>query len=222
MARSAQIAVFSLEMSRDEIGVRLLASEARIDGGRLVRGSSHDLELQRLAVSLDAVSALHLYVDDASTQTLFEIRAKSRALKMSSGLDGVIVDYVQLMEGDHDLDNRNLQLAAITRGLKVMAKDLNVPVICLSQLNRGAAKRQNKEPELEDLRDTGALEQDADVVIMIHRKDEEDETASLFVRKQRNGPKGKVVVNWDDAQTRFSDIEGPGMLAGALRSALNK
>ncbi len=211
---------FSLEMSKEQLFMRMLASEAKIDSYRLLSGQIGQKEYGQITHALDVLSESRLFVDDTAGMSAIEMRAKSRRLKAEHGLSILAVDYVQLMTGRGRFENRTLELGAISRSLKGLAKELSVPVIVLSQLSRAPEARSDKRPMLSDLRESGALEQDADVVIMIFREDmyhhdktektENDGIAELILAKQRNGPTGTVRVAFLKEQTRFMSL-APGM-----------
>lgn len=204
---------FSLEMSKESLFVRLLASEARIDSFRLMSGQIGQREYKQITDALDALAEARLFVDDTPGIGVLEMRAKARRLQAEHGLTVLAVDYVQLMTGRGRYENRTLELAAISRGLKGLAKELHVPVIVLSQLSRAPEARADRRPQLADLRESGALEQDADVVILIYREEmykadrsrpsETDGIAELIIAKQRNGPTGVVKAAFLAGQTRF-------------------
>jgi replicative DNA helicase len=208
------VGLYSLEMSESELAIRTLTAAAGIDGHRLQRGYVRDSEWGRIAAAMGTLSELPLFIDDSPFITAMEMRSRARRLKAEHGLDLLIVDYTQLMlgnEGDKR-ENRTLELAGITRALKGLAKELKIPVIALSQLSRRVEERQDKRPMLSDLRESGSLEQDADLVIFIYRaavyKDTEENRhlAELIIGKQRNGPIGTVRLGWQPEQTRFVNL----------------
>lgn len=211
---------FSLEMSKEQLFMRMLSSEAKIDSYRLLSGQIGQKEYGQITHALDVLSESHLFVDDTAGMGAIEMRAKARRLKAEHGLSILAVDYVQLMTGRGRFENRTLELGSISRSLKGLAKELAVPVIVLSQLSRAPEARSDKRPMLSDLRESGALEQDADVVIMIFREDmyhfdktektENEGVAELILAKQRNGPTGTVRVAFLKEQTRFMSL-APGM-----------
>lgn len=205
------VGFFSLEMSEHELGVRTLTAAAGVDGHWLQRGRIRESEWGRLAMAIQSLSVLPLYIDESPFITAFEMRSRARRLKAERGLGLLIIDYTQLMlaqESDRR-ENRTLELAAITRALKGLAKDLKIPVIALSQLSRRVEERQDKRPMLSDLRESGSLEQDADVVLFIYREavyketDENRRVAELIIGKQRNGPIGTIRLGWIPEQTKF-------------------
>ncbi len=221
IARSASIkhgqtsVLFSLEMSKHEITMRLLSAEARIPLQTMRTGQMRDDDWVKLTRRLGEMASAPLYIDDSPNLTMMEIRAKSRRLKQRNELRVVIVDYLQLMSSHTKVENRQQEVSQISRSLKLLAKELEVPVIALSQLNRGPEQRNDKKPQLSDLRESGAIEQDADVVILLHREDiYERESprageADLIVAKHRNGPTNTIVVAFQGHYSRFVDM-APG------------
>lgn len=209
-----QVAISSLEMSTQALGLRLVGSEAQIDGHRLRTGHIRDVEWPRITAALTRLADSGLHIDDGSQLTIPALRAKARKLKATSGLDLVMVDYLQLMEGQKS-ESRNLEMAGLSRALKMLAKDLHVPVVALSQLSRAPELRSEKRPQLSDLRDSGSLEQDADVVIFLYRDEvytdapEVKGLAELIVAKQRNGPIGTARVCFNANTTSFHDLYTP-------------
>lgn len=206
------VAFFSLEMGRDEIAVRRICAQANI-GSHMFRGNPESKAIGRASAAIGKIARFPFFVDDTFSTTVSQMRAKAQRLRMEQGALGlVIVDYIQLVQGDGRSENRNLEVAAISRGLKGMAKDLGIPVIGLSQLNRGAKGRAEKRPTMEDLRDSGALEQDADVVLLLHRAEEYGATdenrgvAEIIVAKQRNGPTGVVLTAFIKEFGRFENL----------------
>ncbi|MGE3277982.1 MAG: replicative DNA helicase [Vicinamibacterales bacterium] len=207
---------FSLEMSKEQLFMRMLSSEAKIDSYRLLSGQIGQREYGQITHALDSLSEAQLFVDDTAGIGVIEMRAKSRRLLAEHGLSILAIDYVQLMTGRGRFENRTLELASISRNLKGLAKELNVPILVLSQLSRAPEARSDKRPQLSDLRESGALEQDADVVVLIYRdemykldKDEPSETdgtAELIIAKQRNGPTGTVRTAFIKGQTKFMPL----------------
>jgi len=205
---------FSLEMSKESLFIRLLTSEAQIDSHRLLSGAIGQKDYGRISHALETLSAMKLYIDDTANVGVLEMRAKCRRLQAEHGLNMIVVDYIQLMSGRGRFENRTLELAAISRSLKGLAKELNVPIVVLSQLSRGPETRSDHRPQLSDLRESGALEQDADLVILIYRDDVYNKdpnnpdagTAELIIAKQRNGPTGTVRLAFLREQTRFANL----------------
>jgi replicative DNA helicase len=208
------VGFFSLEMSKESLFLRLLTSEAQIDSHRLMSGAIGQKDYGRISHALETLSAMQLFIDDTSNMGVMEMRAKARRLQAEHGLSLLVVDYIQLMSGRGRFENRTLELAAISRSLKGLAKELRVPIVVLSQLSRAAETRSDHRPQLSDLRESGALEQDADLVILIYRDDVYNRdpnnpdagTAELIIGKQRNGPTGTVKTAFLREQTRFANL----------------
>jgi replicative DNA helicase len=212
--RKRTVGIFSLEMSKEQLFLRMLTSEANIDGHRLRTGFLLEKDWGRLSHALGTLSETKIYIDDTPGIGVLEMRAKARRLMAEHGLDLLIVDYVQLMQARGRFDNRTLELGAISRSLKGLAKELNIPIIVISQLSRAPESRSDHRPLLSDLRESGALEQDADVVVLLFRADqypdakpEEQGIAELNIAKQRNGPTGLVKLAFIREQTRFADLD---------------
>jgi len=211
------VGVFSLEMSREQLFLRMLSSEAQIDGHHLRTGYLKSDDWGRLTEALGVLGQARVFIDDSPGIGVLEMRAKSRRLAAEQrGLHLLIVDYIQLMQGRGRFDNRTQELGSISRALKALAKELNVPVVVLSQLSRGPESRSDHRPQLSDLRESGALEQDADVVIMIYREDkynpdaENEGIAEIIVAKQRNGPTGTLKLAFIKERTRFENYDPGG------------
>ncbi|MCK4486765.1 MAG: replicative DNA helicase [Desulfobacterales bacterium] len=207
------VGIFSLEMSKEQLSLRMLSAEARIDSFRMRGGYLSESDLARINRATGALYDLPIYIDDSPAISALEIRAKARRMKMEKGLGLIIVDYLQLMRGRASAERRDLEISEISRSLKALAKELSIPVVALSQLNRKVEDRTNKRPVLSDLRESGAIEQDADVIVFIYRdevynKDENNPnkgTAEIIVAKQRNGPIGTVKLTFLEHCTRFED-----------------
>ncbi len=204
------VAIFSLEMSKEQLVQRLLCSEAHIDANKIRTGYLQSNDWTNLASAMGRLGEAPIYIDDSAVVTALEIRAKARRLKAEmKGLGMIIIDYIQLMQGRKQSDNRVQEVSEISRGLKTLARELNVPVIALSQLSRAVEARQNKRPMLSDLRESGSIEQDADIVMFIYRDDyynQESERrgeAEIIIAKQRNGPTGTVELLYQSSITRF-------------------
>jgi replicative DNA helicase len=211
--RGTTVGFFSLEMSREQLFIRLLTSVARIDSHRLMTGTVGQRDYQQLSHAIGVLSDARLFIDDSPGVGVLEMRAKARRLAAEHGLGLLVIDYLQLMTGRGRFENRTLELAAISRGLKGLAKELGVPVVALSQLSRAPEARSDHRPLLSDLRESGALEQDADVVLMLYRADmypdaqpDDEGKAELIVAKQRNGPTGTVHLAFLKQHTRFEDL----------------
>ncbi len=207
------VAVFSLEMSKEQLCERMLCAEARVDSSRLRGGFLNPDDWNRITEAASVLSEAPLYIDDSPDISATSIRTKSRRLKMDKGLGLVIIDYLQLMRGRAGTERRDLEISEISRALKLLAKEINVPVVALSQLNRKLEERNDKRPKLSDLRESGALEQDADVVAFIYRdevynRDENNPnkgTAEIMIAKQRNGPTGDIPLTFLNSYTRFEN-----------------
>ena len=206
------VGVFSLEMSKEQLFLRMLTSEARIDAQRFRGGQKlGEPEYRKISQALNTLGEARVFIDDSAGVGVLEMRAKGRRLKQEHGLDMLIGDYIQLMLGRGRYENRTLELASISRSLKGLAKELQIPILVLSQLSRAPEARKDHRPQLSDLRESGALEQDADVVIFIYRDDqynpspENENTAELLVSKQRNGPTGVVKLAFLKEMTRFEN-----------------
>ncbi|MCX6090427.1 MAG: replicative DNA helicase [Candidatus Atribacteria bacterium] len=212
IVKKIPIAVFSLEMSRDQIAQRMLFSEARIDAGRVRRGYVSDKDWPDLANAAGRLADALIYIDDTPGITVLEVRAKSRRLKAEKNLGLVIVDYLQLMSGHYRSENRQQEISEISRSLKAMARELEVPVIAVSQLSRAVEQRSPKRPQLSDLRESGAIEQDADLVLFIYREEyynpntPKKNIAEIIIAKQRNGPIGTVELAFQNMCTRFENL----------------
>lgn len=207
------VAIFSLEMSKDQLAQRMLCSEAEIDAQRLKTASLPDAGWKKLTRALSRLSEAPLYIDDTAAVTSMEIRAKARRLKIEKGLGMVIIDYLQLMSGKKAVDNRVQEISEIARSLKTLARELDIPVIAISQLSRAVEQRTDRIPRLSDLRESGEIEQTADVVIFIHRDDyynpasEKGNIAEVIIAKQRNGPVGTVELVFRKDIARFCSKE---------------
>lgn len=208
------VGFFSLEMSKESLFIRLLTSEAQIDSHRLMSGAIGQKDYGKISHALETLSAMKLYIDDSTNISVLEMRAKARRLQAEHGLNLLVIDYIQLMSGRGRFENRTLELASISRSLKGLAKELNVPIVVLSQLSRAPEARSDHRPQLSDLRESGALEQDADLVGLIYRDDVYNKdpnspdagTAELIIAKQRNGPTGVVRLAFLREQTRFANL----------------
>jgi len=209
------VAVFSLEMAKEQLAMRMLCSEARVDLARVRTGHLTDREFPRLAMAAGRLADAPVYIDDTPALSVLELRAKARRLRRdpAAKLGLVIVDYIQLMHGSEGKDNREQEISEISRSLKALAKELQVPVVALSQLNRQVENRQPPIPRLADLRESGAIEQDADVICFLYREeyylDDSDKkgVADVIVAKQRNGPVGTVELTFLKEYTRFENRE---------------
>lgn len=206
-------AIFSLEMSKEQLSLRLLSSEARVDSSKMRGGFLKESDLARINRAAGTLYDLPIYIDDSAAISALEVRAKARRMKMEKGLGFIIVDYLQLMRGRASAERRDLEISEISGSLKALAKELHIPVVALSQLNRKVEDRSNRRPVLSDLRESGAIEQDADVIIFIYRDEvyntEPDNPnrgiAEVHVAKQRNGPIGTLKLTFLEHCTRFED-----------------
>jgi replicative DNA helicase len=204
--------IFSLEMGRSEIAMRLLSAEASIPLHHMRKGTINAQDWNTLAAVRGRINDAPLYIDDSPNMTLVEIRAKCRRLKERAGLKLVVIDYLQLMTSGKRVESRQQEVSEFSRALKLLAKELNVPVIAISQLNRGPEQRVDKKPMLSDLRESGSIEQDADMVILLHREDAYDQTsprageADFIVAKHRNGRTDTVTVGFHGHFSRFADL----------------
>jgi replicative DNA helicase len=209
------VGFFSLEMSREQLFLRMLTAEARIDAQRLRRGQLGDADYGRIITAMGVLADARIFIDDSAAIGALEMRAKARRLKKEHGLDLLIIDYLQLMQARGRFDNRTQEIGSISRSLKILAKELNLPIIALSQLSRAPEARADHRPQLSDLRESGALEQDADVVLFIFREDRYQQTpspesegvAEIIVGKQRNGPTGVVKLAFLKEYTRFENLD---------------
>ncbi|WP_460741826.1 replicative DNA helicase [Mariniluteicoccus endophyticus] len=206
-------AIFSLEMSKVEIVMRLLSAEAQIPLNHIRKGTMSEEDWQRLANKMADISSAPLFIDDSPNLTMMEIRAKARRLKQRHDLKLIVIDYLQLMTSGKKVESRQLEVSEFSRQIKLLAKELNVPVVAMSQLNRGPEQRTDKKPMVSDLRESGSLEQDADIVLLLHREDVYDKEsarlgeADFIVAKNRNGPTRTVVTAFQGHYSRFVDMQ---------------
>jgi replicative DNA helicase len=205
------VAIFSMEMPGEQLAMRMLSSLGRINGHKVRTGKLDDDDWPRLMSAMTMLSEAPIYIDDTPGLSPMELRARSRRLKREHGLDLIIVDYLQLMQSGDSAENRATEISAITRAMKNLAKELNVPVIAMSQLNRSLEQRNDKRPIMSDLRESGAIEQDADVILFIYRdevyhEDSQDKgTAEIIIGKQRNGPTGTIRLTFLGEYTKFEN-----------------
>ncbi len=211
------VAMFSLEMGRQQLVQRLLCAKAGVDGQRLRRGTLLREDSARLVAACNALDKSKIYIDDTPGLTLLQLRSKGRRMREKFGVGCIFIDYLQLMSSGSRAESRQIEVSEISRGIKAMARELAIPVVCLSQLNRAAEQREGHRPRMSDLRESGSIEQDADVILMLHREeyyhhgDEEWKVANpdkagiaeLIFAKQRNGPTGVVKLVWDQGSTCF-------------------
>jgi replicative DNA helicase len=207
------VAIFSLEMNKEQLAQRMLCSEAEVDAQRLKTASLSDTGWKKLTRALGKLSEAPIFIDDSATITATEIRAKARRLKLERGLGLVIVDYMQLMRGRLRVENRTQEISEIARSLKTLARELDVPVLALSQLSRAVEQRTDRIPRLSDLRESGEIEQTADVVLFIHREDyynpqsDRGNVAEIIIAKQRNGPVGTIELVFRKEIAKFASKE---------------
>ena len=208
------VAIFNLEMSKEQVGNRILCSEAMVDSNKIRTGQVEDDDWVKLASTLGRLSEAPIYIDDTAGISIMEIRAKCRKLKIEKDIGLVVIDYLQLIQGSGNRNSsREQEISEISRSLKILAKELNIPVIALSQLSRGVEKRDDKRPMLSDLRESGAIEQDADIVIFLYRDDyynedsEKKNVAEVILAKHRGGSTGTVDLAWLPSYTKFANLE---------------
>ena len=212
-AAGGPVLFFTLEMSRRDIAARILAARSGVTVQAMRAGTSARQDWEQMSDATAASSNWRLFIDDTAAVTVAYARAKARRIRRAHGLGLVVIDYLGLMRGNGD--NRTQEVGSISRGLKALAKELQVPVIALAQLNRASEGRPNRHPTLADLRDSGEIEQDADIVAMLHREDmhraapEWEGLAQMFIRKNRNGPTGECLLALDGPRMRFTDYDGP-------------
>ena len=231
--RDVPVALFSLEMSRQQLTQRLLSSRASVSGHNIRRNMLSDRDMEAILQAANDLMQRPLYIDDTPGLTIMQLRAKARRLKQSHNIGVVFVDYLQLMTSGRRVESRQQEVSEISRGIKALARELNIPVVCLSQLNRAAEQREGHRPRMSDLRESGSIEQDADVVTMLHREsyyhmndqtwieqnEDKQNLAELIIAKQRNGPTGAINLTWDNTCTRFYDwtnISPPEGLAAVV------
>jgi replicative DNA helicase len=204
--------IFSLEMSRSEITMRLLSAEGKIPLNHIRNGPMSDDDWSKLARKMGEVSSAPMFIDDSPNMTMMEIRAKARRLKQRHDLKLIVIDYLQLMTSGRKVESRQVEVSEFSRQIKLLAKELGVPIVALAQLNRGSEARADKKPMISDLRESGSLEQDADIVMLVHRDDmyEKESTrpgeADIHVAKHRNGPTRDVTVLFQGHYSRFVDM----------------
>ncbi len=218
--KGISVGVFSLEMSKQQLAQRLLCSRSQVDSHKLRRNMLSREDFAKLSLTVGELSEAPMYIDDTAGLTLMGLRAKARRMKQRHKIELLIVDYLQLMTAPSSgKEGRQNEVSAISRGIKALARELEVPVICLSQLNRQAEQREGHRPRMSDLRESGSIEQDADVVMMLHREDYfhrgdpehvDNNEAEVIIAKQRNGPTGTVKLLFDGNTTRFKNIAGGG------------
>ncbi|HHT9104437.1 MAG TPA: replicative DNA helicase [Candidatus Wujingus californicus] len=210
------VIVFSQEMSAQQVAQNMLCSHARIDAHKLRRGFLEDKQWSALSYGMGSLSEAPIFIDDVPGLTVLEVRAKARRLKAQYNIQMVVVDYLQLMEAPRGIENRQQEISIISRGLKSLARELSIPVIAVSQLNRSVEAREGHRPRMSDLRESGSIEQDADVIVLLHRDkyydpEKDDDTAELIIAKQRNGPTGVVKLTFLSHFMRFESLASVGI-----------
>ncbi len=214
------VGVFSLEMGKQQLVQRMLCARGRIDSQRMRRSLLREDDFKRLMAACADLQEAPIYIDDTPGLSLLQLRSKARRMKDRFGIKAIVIDYLQLMSTGGRVESRQIEVSEMSRGVKAMARELKVPVLCLSQLNRAAEQREGHRPRMSDLRESGSIEQDADVVMMLHREEyyhrgdsdwldqnpDKLGVAEVIVAKQRNGPTGVVTLAWDAASTKFHDL----------------
>ena len=207
------VAIFSLEMAKDQVANRILCSEALVDSNAVRTGELTDEDLSKLAETSGELSQAQIFIDDTAGISVMEIRAKCRKLKLEKNIGLVIIDYLQLVQGSGKTSSREQEIAEISRSLKILAKEIEVPVIALSQLSRAVEARPDHRPMLSDLRESGSIEQDADIVMFLYREDyynpdtERKNIAEVIIGKNRSGSTGSVDLGWLGSYTKFVNLE---------------
>ena len=208
------VGIFSLEMSKEQLVIRMFCSEARVEGNRLRTGFLAESDWPKLTIAAGNLSEAPIFIDDTAALSVLELRAKARRLKSDHGLGMLVIDYLQLMRGRSRVENRQQEISEISRSLKALSKELNIPVIAVSQLSRRTEERQGMRPQLSDLRESGAIEQDADLILFIYRDEVYNRSADnpnrgkaeLIIGKQRNGPIGQIELQFEDKFTAFREL----------------
>jgi replicative DNA helicase len=206
------VGMFSLEMANHQLAMRLLCAEARVDSHFVRTGNLPKTHWKNLSIAVGSLAEAPIYLDDTPALTVLELRAKARRLKAEHNIGMIVVDYLQLMTGPKGVESRQQEISVISRSLKALAKELSIPVVALSQLSRAVEQRADKQPQLSDLRESGAIEQDADVVIFLFRpwvysqEDEDEGKAKIIIAKQRNGPTGVVEASFISKYARFENL----------------
>jgi replicative DNA helicase len=212
-ASKLPVMIYSYEMLAPEISGRLLSAEANLDSRKLRTNDFNDMDMRNISAAVKSMSTLPIYINDSGGTTLLDIKSQSRKIKTDQGLGMIIIDYLQLMKPHVRKSSREQEIAEISRGIKELAKELEIPIIALSQLNRSAASRTDKRPQMQDLRESGSIEQDADIVILLHREEYYDENtpkkgmAEIIVAKNRAGEQGTVEMAWIANQTKFAELQ---------------
>ncbi|WP_244834137.1 replicative DNA helicase [Clostridium sp. BJN0001] len=207
------VVIFSLEMSKEQLAYKLLCSEANVDMLKLRTGDLEDKDWENIALATGPLSNAHIYIDDTAGMTIMEMRSKCRRLKLEYGIDLIVIDYLQLMSGGTQTDNRQQEVSEISRSVKALAKEMQCPVIALSQLSRAPEQRADHRPMLSDLRESGSIEQDADLVMFLYRDEyynpdtEDKNVAECIIAKQRNGPVGSAKLAWMGQFSKFGNLD---------------
>ena len=214
LRENKSVVIFSLEMSKEQLAYKLLCSEANVDMLKLRTGALEDKDWENIAMATGPLSKAKIYIDDTAGVTVMEMRSKCRRLKMEYGIDLIVIDYLQLMSGGgSSSDNRQQEVSEISRSIKALAKEMECPVIALSQLSRAPEQRADHRPMLSDLRESGSIEQDADIVMFLYRdeyynKETEDKNiGECIMAKQRNGPVGTVKLAWLGQYSKFGNLD---------------
>jgi replicative DNA helicase len=207
------IAIFSLEMSKEQLAYKLLCSQAHVDMLRLRTGNLDDKDWENIAKASGPLAAAKIFIDDTAGITVMEMRSKCRRLKIEHGIDMILIDYLQLMSGGKGTESRQQEVSEISRSIKALAKEMQCPVIALSQLSRAPEQRTDHRPMLSDLRESGSIEQDADLVMFLYRDEyydketEEKNVGECIIAKQRNGPTGTVKLAWLGQFSKFGNLD---------------
>ncbi len=213
LRENKSVVIFSLEMSKEQLAYKLLCSEANVDMLKLRTGTLEDKDWENIAMAAGPLSKAKIYIDDSAGVTVMEMRSKCRRLKIEYGIDMIVIDYLQLMSGGSSSDNRQQEVSEISRSIKALAKEMECPVVALSQLSRAPEQRADHRPMLSDLRESGSIEQDADIVMFLYRdeyynKETEDKNmAECIIAKQRNGPVGTAKLAWLGQYSKFGNLE---------------
>ncbi len=213
LSHGASVAIFSLEMAKEQLVNRMICAEGNIDSHKLRTGNLEEDDWPRLVEAVERLSRAKIYIDDTPGITVAEMRSKARRIKLEKSLDLIVIDYLQLMQASRRAENRQQEISEISRSLKALAREMDCPVVALSQLSRAPEMRSEHKPMLSDLRESGAIEQDADVVMFLYRDEyynpyttDKKNIAEVIIAKQRNGPTGVIELAWMDKYTKFADL----------------
>ena len=223
IGHNKKVGIISLEMSKEQLVDRMFCGLANIDSWKLHKGKLEDSDFEKMGPVMDKLGSAPIFIDDSMGSSITELRAKARRLQMEHGLDIIMIDYLQLMSGGNPM-NRVQEISEISRSLKELARELNIPVIALSQLSRTVESRPNKRPVMSDLRDSGSIEQDADIIMMLYREDyynddcpeEEQNVLEVNIIKHRNGGLGKIPIHFDRGKMQFKDIDPKTLYSGGF------